>query len=84
MNWYKISPFFFFFFCIDCFGPCLERESKIHPSGTSERSQNIEGDFKYALHQVVCFVGGVPKFLSVLMRLEAIRVKFQSVIPVLR
>lgn len=67
-----------------CFGPRLASESETRPSGPAERSQNIGGDFKYALNQVSCSVGGVPKFLSVLERLEAIRVKFQSVIPVLR
>lgn len=85
LNWKNkihITSLFFLAWLIDhaCF-PC---ESKIHPSGSSKCSQNIGGDFKYALNQVSWFVGGVPKFLSVLKRLEAIREKFQSVIAVLK
>jgi len=62
---------------------CLDKESKILLAQARAR-KNTGGDFKYALNQVSCLAGGVPKFLSVLSRLEAIREKFQSVIPVLR
>lgn len=57
-------------------------QMKTNPPFWPKHSPNIV--FHFTLNQVFCFVGGVPKFLSVLMMLEAMTVKFQSVIPVLR